>query len=242
MLAHHTYHGDNQKGTCTECYVPKETVQATRWDPNLTKRISDFKERVKEKYGKGYSYPNLEQEYKNEESKITVVCHTCKSKPYQRKARSLKSKSRFGGCKVCRKKAIAEVIAKKNKEKQERNYQTKDDPKPYGCIYKITNTKNKKIYIGYSTWPAEKRLKSHCDEANKLAKGNKKAKSYLHSSMNYHGLKHFLVEVLEEFTNITPIQLGTLEKEYIASMKPHYNVSPGGELGHYKTNINPLGK
>jgi len=237
----HTSKGDNQKGTCTECYVPKETVQETRWDPNLTQRISEFKERVEEKYGKVYSYPYLENEYKNEESKITVVCHNCNSDPYQRKARSLKSKSRKGGCEICNKQTMAETIAEKNRIRLLRNQQTKDIPREYGYIYKISNMKNNKFYIGYTTMGVEKRFKAHRDEAIKLAKGNKKAKSYLHSSMNYHGLEYFVVEVLEEFTNITPIQLGVLEKEYIARMKPHYNVSPGGELGHYKTDIKKAG-
>ena len=232
----HTDKKDNQKGTCTNCYVPNQTVQETRWDPNLPQRIEEFEEQLEDKYPKGhYTYPNLKNEYKNEESFITVVCNKCNSKPYELKARSLKSNSRKGGCKVCNKKAKTETIANKNKIRQLRNHETKDEPRDYGCIYKITNRKDGKFYIGYTTGSAKQRLKSHCDEAIKFARGNKKAKSYLHSSMNYHGHEHFVVEVLVEFTNITPIKLGTLEKEYIASMKPHYNISPGGELGHYKT-------
>ena len=234
----HTSQGDNQKGTCPACYVPKETVQETRWDPNLPQRIREFKERIKEKYGKGYSYPNLDQEYKNEESHITVICHNCKSEPYQRKARSLKSKSRKGGCKTCNKKTMAEIIAKKNRERLLRNHQTKDIPREYGCIYKIINKKNYKFYIGYTTMSAKKRFKAHLDEAVKASRGNKKAKSYLHSAMNYHGHESFSVEIIKEFKNVAPTKLGDIEMRYIAKMGPQYNISPGGELGHYKTNIN----
>jgi len=55
--------------------------------------------------------------------------------------------------------------------------------------------------------------------------------------MNYHGHENFTVEILEAFKNIAPTTLGTIEMQYIAKMKPHYNVSPGGELGHYKTDF-----
>ena len=233
----HTYHGDNQKGTCPECYVPKETVQETRWDPNLPKRIKEFKVIVNKKYGDTYTYPFLEEEYKNEESIITVKCGTCDTAPYTIKARSLKSKSRKGGCKICTKEAMAKTIAEKNTKRLMRNHQTKNMPREYGCIYIITNKKNKKFYIGYTTMSADKRFKAHRDEAIKASRGNIKAKSYLHSAMNYHGHENFTVEILEEFKNVSPIELGNIEMQYIAKMNPQYNVSPGGELGHYKTDL-----
>jgi hypothetical protein len=233
----HTDKGDNEKGTCTNCYVPKQTISDTRWKPNLMQRISEFKETVEKKYGKNYSYPHLEEEYKNEESEITVKCTTCDAKPCKLLARSLKSRSRKGGCKNCTKIEMAKTIAEKNSARLLRNHQTKDMPRPYGCIYKISNLKNSKFYIGYTTMSAKKRFKAHIDEAIKASKGNKKAKSYLHSAMNYHGHENFTVEILEAFKNIAPTTLGTIEMQYIAKMKPHYNVSPGGELGHYKTDF-----
>jgi len=101
-------------------------------EKNLSQRISKFKEEVEEKYGEEYSYPKLIQEYKNEESVITVKCHTCNTKPFKLKARSLKSKSRKGGCKVCNKKAMAKTIAEKNRKRLLRNHQTKDMPREYG--------------------------------------------------------------------------------------------------------------
>jgi len=230
----HTSSGDNQKGTCQNCYIPKQTVQETRWNPNLPERIKEFESKMIQKHGKNrYSYPKLEQEYKNEYSIITVQCNQCKTKPYTRLARALKAKDRYSGCENCNKEEMAETIKKKNQKRQRRNQMTKNMPRKYGCIYKITNSKNNKFYIGYTTLTAEKRFKAHKDESSKYAKGFKKSKSYLHHAMVYHGFEHFNVEVLKEFKNISPIELGELEMEYIASMKPDYNVSPGGELANY---------
>jgi len=52
---------------------------------------------------------------------------------------------------------------------------------------------------------------------------------------------NFTVEILKEFKNIAPTTLGNIEMQYIARMDPHYNISPGGELGHYKTDIKKAG-
>ena len=229
----HTFHGINDKGTCPHCYVPKNTVQETRWNPNLPKRIKSFKNKMDVRHKGKYSYPLLDEEYKNDSSSITVICNQCKSKPYTRLARALMDLNRYAGCAVCNKEKMAETIKVKNKVRQRRNYQTKDMPHKYGCIYKIINTINDKFYIGYTTMTAKRRLKSHIDETRRMQKKYKGKKSYLHNAMNHHSVQNFKVEVLEEFTNVTPIYLGTLEMEYIANEKPHYNVSPGGELGNY---------
>lgn len=233
----HTSAGDNEKGTCPNCYVPKQTVQETRWNPNLKDRINEFRDRMFKRHKGRYNYPHLEKEYKNESSRITVRCNVCKTKPFTRLASALKAEDRYAGCEGCNKKKMAEVIRKKNKERQLRNHQTKDIPRDYGCIYKITNIKNDKFYIGYSTMTAQKRFKSHIDETRRMQKNYKGRSSYLHNSMDYHGTEHFKVEALEEFTNITPIFLAKLEMEYIAREKPHYNVTPGGELGAYKLSL-----
>ena len=226
----HTNKGDNQKGTCQDCYVPQVTVQETRWDPNLPERIKDFRDKMSKRHKGRYSYPHLEKEYKNELSEITVVCNKCNGEPYTRLARSLKMKDRYAGCEACNKEKMVETIRKKNRARQLRNYQVKDEPVEYGCIYKITNTKNGKFYIGYTTMTAKKRLQSHIDETRRMQKQYKGKKSYLHNAMDYHGIEHFKVEILEECSNVSPIFLGKLEMEYIAKEKPHYNLSAGGEL------------
>lgn len=226
----HTSKGDNEQGCCSNCYVQKVTVQETRWDPNLPERIKDFRNKMEKRHKGNYSYPYLEIEYKNEKSVITVICNKCKGKPYTRLARSLKIKNRYAGCEECNKEKMAETIRKKNRKRQLRNYQVKNEPVEYGCIYKITNTKNGKFYIGYTTMTAEKRLKSHIDETRRMQRQYKGKKSYLHNAMDRYGVEHFKVETLEEFNNVSPIFLGKMEMEYIAKEKPHYNLTAGGEL------------
>lgn len=226
----HTFHGKNERGGCSNCYVPKKTVKETRWDPNLPERIKDFRNKMNKRHKGRYSYPYLEKEYKNESSEITVICNKCKGKPYTRLARSLKIKNRYAGCEECNKEKMAETIRTKNKARQLRNYQVKDEPVNYGCIYRITNIKNGKFYIGYTTMSAQRRLKSHIDETRRMQKQYKGKKSYLHNAMDHHGVEHFKVEIIEEFSNVSPIFLGKLEMKYIASEKPHYNLSAGGEL------------
>jgi hypothetical protein len=232
----HTDKGDNRKGTCPHCYKTNLNVKETRWDPNLKERIRGFKASVVKKYKHRYSYPHLEKEYKNESSKITVVCNQCGSS-FKRLARSLKSKSRYGGCKICNKEVAAEKTRVKNKKRQLRNHRTKDIPRKKGFIYKVTNTKNGKFYIGYTNKSIKERLKGHYDESVKLSRGNKKAKSYLHNAMNHHGFEYFKIEILEEHTEVTPYYMAELEMEYIAKFKPHYNVTPGGEIGRSKLHL-----
>ena len=52
--------------------------------------------------------------------------------------------------------------------------------------------------------------------------------------MNHYGIKSFTVEILEEYTDVTPHFLAKLEMNYIAKLEPDYNVSPGGEIGRSK--------
>jgi len=230
----HTSSGDNEKGTCQNCYIPKNNIQETRWNPNLPQRIKKFKDQMFKRHGNRYSYPHLEKEYKRESSAVTVICNKCNSEPYSRKAWSLKKEDRYSGCEVCNKEKMAETIKKKNKKRQLRNRKTQHMPHEYGCIYKITNIKNRKFYIGYTTMTAKRRLKSHVDETRRMQKGKEGRSSYLHNAMNHHGVGYFEVEILEEYRNVTPYFLSNLEVEYIAKLKPHYNVSPGGEIGRTK--------
>ncbi len=229
----HTERGDNQRGSCPNCYVNKISIQESRWDPNRRERIEDLIDRVNRKYNGTLKMPHIEDEYKNESSMLTVICISCDSKPFRRQALSLKSKTRKGGCAVCNKKANQERTNQAIRERQERNISTQNEPRPYGCIYKITNNINGKFYIGYTTMSAEKRFKAHMDETRRMQRKHPGKSSYLHNAMNYHGFEHFSVEILEEFTDVTPLFLGKLEIQYIAQQKPHYNLSPGGEIANH---------
>jgi len=228
----HTEKGDNQRGSCPNCYVPKHNIQETRWNPNRLKRATALRDEMVKRHNGKYSYPYIEEEFKNENSRITMVCTECGTED-TRVVAALKKKDRYCGCSVCNKEKKVEKIRQKNHERGKRNKRTAHLPKAYGCIYKITNRINGKFYIGYTTMTAQKRLKAHKDESIRYAKGHSKGKSYLHHAMIHHGLTNFSVEILEESTNISPIALGELEMRYIADLKPHYNVSPGGELANY---------
>ena len=129
---------------------------------------------------------------------------------------------------------MAETIRRKNRKRQLRNHGTKDLPRKKGFIYKITNIKNGKFYIGYTNMTIEKRLKAHFDETRRMRRGVKGRSSYLHRAMNYYGFECFKIEALEEHTNVTPYFLAKIEMKYIATLKPHYNLSPGGEIGRSK--------
>lgn len=226
----HTSKGDNKQGCCSHCYVQKRTVQETRWDPNLPERTQKFLTRINKKYKGSLDFPYVEEEYKNESSRITVICKKCPSAPFRRLARSLKAKDRKGGCESCNKKENQEKTNQTISQRQLRNHATKNKPRDYGCIYRITNTKDNKFYIGYTNMTVKQRFKAHIDETRRMQRGHKEKSSYLHNAMDCHGFEHFKVEILEEFTNVTPIFLAKLEMKYIEEENPNYNLSPGGEL------------
>lgn len=151
----HTEKGDNKRGSCPNCYVPKLNIQETRWNPNRLKRATELRDELMRRHNNKYSYPYIEKEFKNESSKITMICTNCEAVDI-RVVAALKKKNRYNGCSECNKEKKAETIKQKNRERGKRNKQSAHLPKPYGCIYKITNNKNGKFYIGYTTMSAKK--------------------------------------------------------------------------------------
>lgn len=229
----HTSSSIIRNGGCKKCYSCSEKVRkqsSKRWAKNRLIRINEFLERMMQRHKGLYQYPLIHQEFNNEHSKITVFCTKCEN-TFKRNGTSLKSTERYAGCEECNAESMKRTIVKKNSIRQLRNYTIKDVEHPYGFIYRITNIKDGKCYIGYTNMTAERRFKSHKDEARRLARGHRKCMSYLHNAMNHHGIESFVLDVLESFKNITPRELGEIEKEYIAEMNPEYNLSPGGELG-----------
>lgn len=94
-------------------------------------------------------------------------------------------------------------------------------------IYKITNIKNNKIYIGYSTKSAQYRLIKHFNEAD-----SKIDTTYLNNAIRKHGRENFVVEDLD--TAITIEELKQKEIYYIKlynsrDKKIGYNLSEGGD-------------
>lgn len=232
----HTAKKRTLHGACPVCLEPSINIKdviGIRWSKNKNNRIKDFRKRMIARHNGKYTYPNLDEEYLNEYSKITVQCGDCDHR-FRRTASSLKDKNRYGGCPKCNEEDLRQTISEKNRHRQRRNYKTKNLAQPYGCIYKITNMVNGKFYIGYTNMTIEKRLKSHFDESARLSRGHTKCRSYLHNAMVKYGKETFYIEVLEAYENVSALYLAEIEKKYIAKFNPHYNVSKGGEIGQLK--------
>ena len=101
----------------------------------------------------------------------------------------------------------------------------------YCKIYKITNNKTGKIYIGQTTKEIDERLKQHFVKARQ-----KKDNNNLHNSMRKHGFKNFTIELIED--NI-PLKL-VIQKEFeyikkFDSVNKGYNMKYLNEDPRYKT-------
>ena len=88
-------------------------------------------------------------------------------------------------------------------------------------IYKATNIINGKIYIGLTRISLKKRKTGHI---NKSTYSN----SYFHRAINKYGRDNFVWEILDQSAK-NYNELCCLEKHYIATLKPQYNMSEGGE-------------
>jgi len=94
-------------------------------------------------------------------------------------------------------------------------------------IYKITNTKNNKVYIGYSQCP-DRRWATHKKCVLKGTKG------VLYDAMRKHGLEHFDFEII--YTNSSKTKTKNIKepqfiKEYNSVVPNGYNVALGGAGG-----------
>lgn len=88
-------------------------------------------------------------------------------------------------------------------------------------LYKITNTINSKYYIGITKTSIRQRWNSHKFYA-------KTRNGYLYNAMRKYGYDVFVVEILVE-GSWRYVQ--ELERSYIATYNPEYNIAPGGEGG-----------
>jgi group I intron endonuclease len=89
-----------------------------------------------------------------------------------------------------------EDIIKKIKNLLEKNG-CKDITNLRSYLYKITNTKNGKWYIGSTINPPERRFRTHKYNLNKGSHANQK----LQASWNVHGQENFKFEVIGEWDN-----------------------------------------
>ena len=104
---------------------------------------------------------------------------------------------------------------------------------PYGYIYKITNTKNNKIYIGQTTKTVSERLNKHIQEARCEANGTRPP-NYFHSAILKYGEDAFITEEIDTAKDANELN----EKEiywidyYQATDKSiGYNLMTGGRSG-----------
>ena len=92
------------------------------------------------------------------------------------------------------------------------------------AVYKITNTENDKVYIGYSSRGATDRWYQHCANAFKKSK-----RSRLYSAMRKYGKESFVVETVYEGKDAL-----SKENEFIIEYNSKdkdcgYNMTDGGE-------------
>lgn len=101
-------------------------------------------------------------------------------------------------------------------------------------IYKITNTKNNKIYVGQTKQPLNRRFKDHIRHAfNSDRPNDLNCKLYI--AMREEGINHFIIEELEAFEAETRYAIDKKEIEWIAKLNSTdpeigYNVDKGGHV------------
>lgn len=101
-----------------------------------------------------------------------------------------------------------------------------NDNKVNGIIYKITNSIDKKVYIGQTINSLESRISKHISLANKDSN-----RTYLHRALKKHGKYNFEWEIIKYC--YSKEELDEMEFNYIKqynSMVPNgYNMTMGGE-------------
>jgi group I intron endonuclease len=91
-------------------------------------------------------------------------------------------------------------------------------------IYQITNKITTDTYIGKTVQMVEDRFYSHKYNASKT-----KSQTYLYRAMRKYGIDNFEVSIVD--TALSLEELNQKEIEYIAKLKPKYNMTNGGDGG-----------
>lgn len=92
-------------------------------------------------------------------------------------------------------------------------------------IYKITNIKNDKIYIGKTNNTIKKRFQEHCQDSKGLHYENRP----LYKAMNKYGIENFKIEQIEECSPEIASERERYWIEYYGSFKYGYNATLGGD-------------
>jgi group I intron endonuclease len=89
-------------------------------------------------------------------------------------------------------------------------------------IYKITNTLNKKIYVGKTKNPKVRWRQHKCH--------SKKRNTKLYYAMRKYGIENFTFKILEECLES---QVNERETYYVSLLEPYYNMTNGGDGGGF---------
>lgn len=92
-------------------------------------------------------------------------------------------------------------------------------------IYKITNLKNGKVYIGKTLNTIEERFKQHCSDSKKESCKNRP----LYRAFNKYGIENFKVEEVEECSYKEASKREIFWIEYYNSFHDGYNATIGGD-------------
>ena len=101
-------------------------------------------------------------------------------------------------------------------------------------IYKITNTKNNKVYIGQTKSSLSSRFSSHVSHAFNSKRLND-INFKLYVAMREEGINHFVIEELETLVDTSQFLIDKKEIEWIAKLDATnddkgYNVDKGGHM------------
>jgi group I intron endonuclease len=100
-----------------------------------------------------------------------------------------------------------------------------------GYIYKAINTVNSKSYIGKTKNTIEDRFIGHKSDA---ANGSR---TRFHCAIRKYGLDQFKIEILEA---VQESELDIRERFFIATHKPEYNMTAGGDGGAQKIKMKSI--
>ena len=107
----------------------------------------------------------------------------------------------------------------------------------YGCIYKVTNLTNSKMYIGRTIRGLEKRKSIHITESKK-----NNPKCYFHRALKSYGLENFkweIIQICDSKDELIEAEIRHI-KELRTKCPYGYNLSFGGEgKAPIKRNLKP---
>ena len=102
-------------------------------------------------------------------------------------------------------------------------------------IYKIINTINGKLYIGYTSRSVQERFDEHCIQAKYIYNSKPEQLTYFQKAIMKHGKESFKVQTIYEIPANQQESWSEIEQYYIAKYSSNiegkgYNLTNGGEI------------